>query len=31
MVETRKIRKIPTNEVEKMKMRIKPMTFQKKQ
>ena len=31
MVETRKIRKRPTNWVEKMKIKIKPMTFQKKQ
>jgi len=31
MVETRKISKRPTNRIEKMKMKIKPMIFQKKQ
>ena len=31
MVETRKTRKRPTNRIEKMKMKIKPMTLHKKQ
>jgi len=31
MVERRKTRKRPTNRIEKMKMKIKPMTLQKKQ
>jgi len=31
MVETRKIRKRPTNRLENLKMKIKPMTLQKKQ
>jgi len=31
MVETRKTKKRPTNRIEKMKMKIKPMTLQKKQ
>jgi len=31
MVETRKTRKRPTNRIEKMKMKIKPLTLQKKQ
>jgi hypothetical protein len=31
MVETRKTRKRPTNRIDKMKMKIKPTTLQKKQ
>jgi len=31
MIETRKTRKRPTNKIEKMKMKIKPMTLQEKQ
>ena len=31
MVETRKTRKKPTNGIEKVKMKIKPMTLKKKQ
>jgi len=31
MVETRKIRKRPTKRIEKMKMKIKQLTLQKKQ
>jgi hypothetical protein len=31
MAETRKTKKRPTNKIEKKKMKIKPMTLQKKQ